>query len=191
MQVYPLPQCVDICNPIHYYLVVFSLLAAAMASSRVFIKNLPPTISEDDFKKHFSATSAITDAKLIPHRRIGYIGYKTPEDAAKAVKYFNRSFIRMSKIAVEIARPVCTCPARASTHYRTLLTVDRYQIRICRCRERPNESRSEKMLKPTVGSNWLLQRKSSMLQRRGSGAMSMKRTPNCRSFWRSCSLLLK
>jgi multiple RNA-binding domain-containing protein 1 len=77
-----------------------------MESSRVFIKGLPPTISEDEFKKHFSAKSDITDAKLISHRRIGYIGYKTPEDAARAVKYFNRSFIRMSKIGVEIARPV-------------------------------------------------------------------------------------
>lgn len=79
-----------------------------MASSRVFIKGLPPTISEDEFKKHFSAKHEITDAKLIPHRRIGYVGYKTAEDAAKAVKYFNRSFIRMSKIGVEIARPVST-----------------------------------------------------------------------------------
>jgi multiple RNA-binding domain-containing protein 1 len=77
-----------------------------MASSRIFIKGLPPTISEEDFKRHFSANSQITDAKLIPHRRIGYVGYKTPEDAAKAVKYFNRSFIRMSKIGVELARPV-------------------------------------------------------------------------------------
>ena len=77
-----------------------------MASSRIFIKGLPPTITEDEFKKHFGAKKAITDAKLIPHRRIGYVGYKTPEDAAKAVKYFNRSFIRMSKIGVEIARPV-------------------------------------------------------------------------------------
>ncbi|KAE9368676.1 RNA-binding domain-containing protein [Stipitochalara longipes BDJ] len=77
-----------------------------MASSRIFIKGLPPTISEEDFKKHFSASSEITDAKLIPHRRIGYVGYKTPEDAAKAVKYFNRSFIRMSKIGVELARPI-------------------------------------------------------------------------------------
>lgn len=79
---------------------------AVMASSRIFIKGLPPTITEDEFKKHFSTTSSITDAKLITSRRIGYIGYKTPEDAAKAVKYFNRSFIRMSKIGVEIARPV-------------------------------------------------------------------------------------
>jgi multiple RNA-binding domain-containing protein 1 len=77
-----------------------------MESSRIFIKGLPPTISQEDFKKHFSARSAITDAKLIPHRRIGYIGYKSPEDAAKAVKYFNKSFIRMSRIGVELARPV-------------------------------------------------------------------------------------
>jgi multiple RNA-binding domain-containing protein 1 len=77
-----------------------------MSSSRIFVKGLPPTISEEEFKKHFSAKSEITDAKLIPHRRIGYVGYKTPEDAARAVKYFNRSFIRMSKIGVEIARPV-------------------------------------------------------------------------------------
>ena len=77
-----------------------------MASSRIFIKGLPPTISEEDFRKHFSSSLEITDAKLISHRRIGYVGYKTPEDAAKAVKYFNRSFIRMSKIGVELARPV-------------------------------------------------------------------------------------
>jgi len=77
-----------------------------MESSRIFIKGLPPTLSEEEFKKHFSAKSPITDAKLIPHRRIGYIGYKSPEDAVKAVKYFNKSFIRMSKIGVELARPV-------------------------------------------------------------------------------------
>ncbi|KUJ08868.1 RNA-binding domain-containing protein [Mollisia scopiformis] len=77
-----------------------------MESSRIFIKGLPPNITEEEFKKHFAKTSALTDAKLIPHRRIGYIGYKTPEDASKAVKYFNRSFIRMSKIGVELARPI-------------------------------------------------------------------------------------
>ncbi|KAF2661887.1 multiple RNA-binding domain-containing protein 1 [Lophiostoma macrostomum CBS 122681] len=76
-----------------------------MESSRVFVKGLPPKLSEPDVRKHF-AKFPITDVKFFPHRRIGYIGYKTPEDAAKAVKYFNKSFIRMSKIFVEIARPV-------------------------------------------------------------------------------------
>ncbi|TGO58896.1 hypothetical protein BCON_0050g00280 [Botryotinia convoluta] len=77
-----------------------------MASSRIFIKGLPPNITEDEFKTHFGAKQEITDAKLISHRRIGYIGYKTPEEATKAVKYFNKSFVRMSKIGVEIARPI-------------------------------------------------------------------------------------
>ena len=63
-------------------------------------------MKENDFKKHFAAPSPITDAKLIPHRRIGYVGYKTPDAAAKAVKYFNKSFIRMSRIGVEFAKPV-------------------------------------------------------------------------------------
>lgn len=75
-------------------------------SSRIFIRGLPPTMSEADFKKHFGKYE-VTDARLFPQRRIGYVGYKSPEDAKKAVKYFNRTFIRMSKIGVELARPVC------------------------------------------------------------------------------------
>ncbi|KAK5003083.1 hypothetical protein LTR28_010607, partial [Elasticomyces elasticus] len=77
-----------------------------MASSRIFIRGLPPAFTESEFRKHFGSKQPVTDAKLFPQRRIGYVGYKTPEDAANAVKYFNRTFIRMSKIAVEIARPI-------------------------------------------------------------------------------------
>jgi len=80
---------------------------AASRSSRLFVKNLPPNITEADFRKHFSVQGReVTDVKLIPHRRIGFVGYKSHEDAARAVKYFNRSFIRMSKISVDIAKPV-------------------------------------------------------------------------------------
>ena len=63
---------------------------ATMASSRIFVKGLPPTFTEAEFRKHFSQNGArdITDAKLFPKRRIGYVGYKTPEDAQRALKYF-------------------------------------------------------------------------------------------------------
>ena len=84
-----------------------SLLTEEYRSSRIFIKNLPLSrFTDNEFKAHFEKFAPVTDAKLISHRRIGYVGYKTPEDAEKAVKYFNRSFVRMSRIAVEIARPV-------------------------------------------------------------------------------------
>ncbi|KZM28321.1 Multiple RNA-binding domain-containing protein 1 [Ascochyta rabiei] len=76
-----------------------------MESSRIFVRGLPPKFTEDDVRKHF-AKFPVTDVKFFPHRRIGYVGYKTPEDAAKAVKYFNKTFIRMTKIFVEVARPI-------------------------------------------------------------------------------------
>jgi len=77
-----------------------------MDVSRIFIRGLPPSLSETDFKKHFGSQGTITDSRLFSDRRIGYVGYKTPDEANRAVKYFNRTFIKMSKIAVELARPV-------------------------------------------------------------------------------------
>lgn len=71
------------------------------------MKNIPSTITEKEFRKHFSANGReITDVKILPHRRIGYVGYKTVDVANDAVKYFNRTFIRMSRIGVELAKPV-------------------------------------------------------------------------------------
>ncbi|TWU75322.1 Multiple RNA-binding domain-containing protein 1 [Metarhizium rileyi] len=87
-----------------------------MSTSRIFIKGLPPKITEAEFRKHFSAGNReVTDIKLIPQRRIGYVGYKSADDAARAVKYFNRSYIRMSKISVESARPISD-PALSKGH---------------------------------------------------------------------------
>ena len=117
-----------------------------MASSRVFIKGLPPTISEEEFRTHFSAQQAITDAKLIPHRRIGYVGYKTPEAAAKAVKYFNKSFIRMSKIGVELARPVSICDLLSVFDYLARANRSRYPIRPCHYLERRRGNRKRRRL---------------------------------------------
>lgn len=77
-----------------------------MASSRIFVKGLPPTFDEAQFRKHFGQKRQITDAKIFPNRRIGYVGYKTSEDAEQAVKYFNKTFIRMSRIGVEMAKPI-------------------------------------------------------------------------------------
>lgn len=78
-----------------------------MATSRIFIKGLPPNITEPELRKHFSAKDReITDVKLLPQRRIAYVGYKSQDDATSAIKYFNRSYIRMSKLSVETARPV-------------------------------------------------------------------------------------
>ncbi|OQO01969.1 hypothetical protein B0A48_12442 [Cryoendolithus antarcticus] len=87
-----------------------------MASSRIFVKGLPPSLTDVEFRKHFSSQGReITDARLFANRRIGYVGYRTPEDAVKAVKYFNKTFMRMSRIGVEVARPVAEAKTGALT----------------------------------------------------------------------------
>lgn len=77
-----------------------------MENTRVFVSGLPPAITNDGLRKHFSSRFEVTDAHVIPNRRIGFVGFKDNSAAHDAAKYFNRSFIRMSKIAVELARPV-------------------------------------------------------------------------------------
>ena len=84
----------------------------SMESSRVFVQGLPPSLSSEDFQKHFSKVSSTTDAKLFPHRRIGYVGYSSHDEACKAVKYFNKSYIRMSRIRVELAKPAASLSTR-------------------------------------------------------------------------------
>lgn len=77
-----------------------------MESSRIFVRGLPPNLTLEEFKRHFSKHTNITDAKYISHRRIGYVGFKGPHEAINAVKYHNKTFIRTSRIGVELARPV-------------------------------------------------------------------------------------
>lgn len=77
-----------------------------MESSRIFVKNLPPSINDADFRKHFTARWPLTDVKVIPRRRIGYVGFESPQAAQDAVNYFNRSFIKLSRISVEVARSI-------------------------------------------------------------------------------------
>ncbi|KAF3907641.1 Nucleolin [Arthrobotrys entomopaga] len=77
-----------------------------LRSSRIFIKNLPTPFTDAALKSHFSklSGSSITDCRFFPDRRIAFIGYKTPEQAEAAVKYFDRSYIKTSKLSVEIAK---------------------------------------------------------------------------------------
>lgn len=77
-------------------------------SSRVFIRNLPSKFTESDLKSHFEKVAPVTDTKFLPKRRIGYVGFKTASDAQNAVKHFDKSFVRMTRISVEIAKSVCS-----------------------------------------------------------------------------------
>ncbi|DAA78075.1 TPA_exp: Uncharacterized protein A8136_5778 [Trichophyton benhamiae CBS 112371] len=77
-----------------------------MEGTRVFVSGLPPSLTSDKLRNHFAQRFEVTDAHVIPNRRIGFVGFKGPDLAENAVKYFNKTFINMSKISVEMARPV-------------------------------------------------------------------------------------
>ncbi|KAK9362438.1 hypothetical protein V1504DRAFT_326356 [Lipomyces starkeyi] len=80
--------------------------------SRIIVKNLPLTLSDERFRQHFAEHGgAITDCKLMrtrngASRRFGFIGFRSSQDAAEAVKYFNRTFIGMAKIEVDLAKGI-------------------------------------------------------------------------------------
>ncbi|EED16819.1 pre-rRNA processing protein Mrd1, putative [Talaromyces stipitatus ATCC 10500] len=88
-----------------------------MENTRVFVSGIPPTLSNEDLGKHFSSRFHVTDSHVIPNRRIGFVGFKNAEIAKEAAKYFNKTFLRMSKISVEIARPAGESkPTKNRTH---------------------------------------------------------------------------
>ncbi|KAE8396655.1 putative pre-rRNA processing protein Mrd1 [Aspergillus alliaceus] len=86
-----------------------------MESTRVFVSGLPPTFSNDQLRKHFASRFQVTDAHVLPKRRIGFVGLKTHEAAKEAAKYFNKTYIKMSKISVDIAKPIDSDPAANTT----------------------------------------------------------------------------
>ncbi|GKZ78947.1 multiple RNA-binding domain-containing protein 1 [Aspergillus niger] len=83
-----------------------------MESTRVFVSGLPPTLSDDQLRKHFATRFQVTDAHVLPKRRIGFVGFKSHEVAQQAVSYFNKTYMKMSKISVDIAKPIDAEPTR-------------------------------------------------------------------------------
>ncbi|KAL4911967.1 multiple RNA-binding domain-containing protein 1 [Aspergillus aurantiobrunneus] len=85
-----------------------------MESTRVFVSGLPPTLSNDQLKKHFATRFQVTDAHVLPKRRIGFVGFKSSEVAHQAVSYFNKTYMKMSKISVDIAKPIDAEPTHGA-----------------------------------------------------------------------------
>ncbi|KAF9789122.1 hypothetical protein BJ322DRAFT_522550 [Thelephora terrestris] len=90
--------------------------------SRLIIKNLPPYLTPDALRKHFSGKAAkntppssssssktftLTDAKIAykpdgTSRRFGFVGLRTEKEAEEAMQWFDKSFIDSMRISVEV-----------------------------------------------------------------------------------------
>ncbi|KAM3147304.1 hypothetical protein pb186bvf_000555 [Paramecium bursaria] len=76
--------------------------------SRLIVKNIPNQITETQLKQIFEKKGEITDVKIIfkgdKNRRFCFIGYKKQEDAEQAIKFFDKTFVMMSKVNVSWAK---------------------------------------------------------------------------------------
>ncbi|CAM9214696.1 unnamed protein product [Chrysoparadoxa australica] len=79
-------------------------------SSRIIVKNVPKHCDDARLRKHFSEKGRVTDAVIVKtkegqSRLFGFVGFATEDQAAAAVKHFNRTYLDTSKLEVALARP--------------------------------------------------------------------------------------
>ncbi|RPD76903.1 RNA-binding domain-containing protein [Lentinus tigrinus ALCF2SS1-7] len=88
--------------------------------SRLIVKNLPAYLTQERLRKHFESSDGpggtLTDVKLVlkpdgTSRRFGFIGYKSSQEAERAKKWFNRSFVDSSRITVDVIDGAKDAPA--------------------------------------------------------------------------------
>uniref|UniRef100_A0A3Q3AUA4 Probable RNA-binding protein 19 n=1 Tax=Kryptolebias marmoratus TaxID=37003 RepID=A0A3Q3AUA4_KRYMA len=77
--------------------------------SRLIVKNLPNGMKEERFKSMFAAFGTVTDCSLKftkdgKFRKFGFVGFKSEEEASRALKHFNRSFVDTSRVTVEMCK---------------------------------------------------------------------------------------
>jgi len=75
-------------------------------TTRIFVSGLPHKFASEQLAAHFASQFKVTDAHVLADRRIGFVGFTDSHVAKDAARHFNKTYIRMSKIAVELARPV-------------------------------------------------------------------------------------
>lgn len=74
--------------------------------SRLIVKNLPKTVSEQRIRELFGQKGTITDVQLKykngKFRQFGFVGFSDEAAAQESVKFFNGTFVGTSRIAVEV-----------------------------------------------------------------------------------------
>lgn len=85
-------------------------------TTKVFIGNLNYKTTSDELGKKMSEVGEVTDARVIARGTYslgyGFVEYKTPEEAAKAVQVLNNTEVEGHPVLVELARTNPTPPGQ-------------------------------------------------------------------------------
>ena len=87
----------------YYYYLSFVIM------SRIIVKNLPKGVNEEEIRKVFAVKGTVTDVKVMKtkdgkERNFCFVGFKDDNMAKEAIKYFNGTYIRTTKVVVEAAK---------------------------------------------------------------------------------------
>ena len=76
--------------------------------SRLCVKGLGPAIVEKDLTDLFSQKGEVTDVRVMRaksgrSRQFAFVGFRTEDQAKEVMEYFNNTFLKSSRIVVEVA----------------------------------------------------------------------------------------
>ncbi|KAI9457851.1 hypothetical protein HD554DRAFT_2141462 [Boletus coccyginus] len=101
--------------------------------SRLIVKNLPPSLTQERLRKHFEQRGAppgtITDIKIAhkpdgTSRQFAFVGFKTDKEAAAARDWFDRTFIDSARLNVMIVEGAKDAPTPRPNKRRRLADED-------------------------------------------------------------------
>lgn len=76
-------------------------------TSRLIIKNLPPSMDEQSLKRIFEEHGEVTDCKIMfkneRNRRFAFIGFRNKDEAVKAQNKLDKTFLSGFKVLVEFS----------------------------------------------------------------------------------------
>ncbi|XP_076939997.1 multiple RNA-binding domain-containing protein 1-like [Bidens hawaiensis] len=102
-----------ICNYVSHMQLLYTVTLQTLAfKSRICVKNLPRHANEERLRYYFSQKGEVTDARLMRYfsvsdgksRQFGYVGFRSENEAAEALKFIHGSFMDTCRITCEIAR---------------------------------------------------------------------------------------
>lgn len=88
-----------------------STIDSNIRSSRIIVKNIGKTTTENQLRDHFNQKGEVTDVRIQKtksgkSREFAFIGFRTEQQAIDAQHYFNNTFLNTARISVDIARSI-------------------------------------------------------------------------------------
>jgi len=125
------------------------MTADTMQSSRLIVKNLPKSVTQEKLKQLFGEKGEVTDVQLKyttegKFRHFAFIGFRDGEKAQEAQEYFDKTFVGASRIAVELCHSLGEKPMPMSKVGRERQMVENEKLKKTKSQNEEDEEKPAK-----------------------------------------------